>query len=296
MDYVILHEEPAVKMDYMVMAFAGWPDAGEGATSALRHLQRTMHARKFAEVDPEEFYDFTQVRPYTSITNEGLRKTTWPANELFYCETPNGGHNLMLFFGVEPNLRWRTYSEAIIDIGQRFGVKKVVQMGALLDATPHSREVQISGSANQLDLLESLKGLGIQPSSYRGPSGVTSAVTDACSARDIPFASIWGHTPHYLQAAPNLKVSYALVKNLSRLLGIEIEMDELRSAAGAFEQEIEKAISKDAQISAYVKKLEERYDEALTLEEMPQPEELVKDLEAFLKEQQRRNGEDRVSP
>ena len=297
MEYLTTHEEPTVRPSYLITAFKGWPDAGEGASSAIRYLLRKLPARKFAEMDSEEFYDFTQVRPQTSITREGVRVVKWPANELFYWAGPESSNepseSLMFFLGVEPNLKWRTFSRAILDAAESRGVKTVVHVGSLLDAVPHTRAIRITGSSNRGDLKKTLERHNINSSNYQGPTGITSAMMEACTARGINFGTIWGHTPHYLQAAPNHRVGYTLVSNLSRLLGFQVALDELRSAATTFDQEVEKAISKDTQISDYVQKLEQSYDESTVLAQgdMPRSEDVIKDLEEFLKEQQKRDGE-----
>lgn len=294
MEYLTIHETPPDKISHLVMAFKGWPDAGDGASSAIRYLLRKFSAKKFAELDPEEFYDFTQVRPQTSINREGLRVAKWPANELFYCTSEDPSQNLMFFLGVEPNLKWKTFSRAIIDNAAGWGVTTVVHIGALLDAVPHTREVRISGSSNLVDFKKTLEGHDIRPSNYQGPTGITSAVMEACTNRGMNYATIWGHTPHYLQAAPNYRVSYALISHISRILGFRIALDELQSAATTFDTEVEKAVDKDSQIGAYVQKLEQSYDETATLVpgDIPMADEVVKELEEFLKGQQRRNGED----
>ena len=225
MEYLTTHEEPTVRPSYLITAFKGWPDAGEGASSAIRYLLRKLPARKFAEMDSEEFYDFTQVRPQTSITREGVRVVKWPANELFYWAGPESSNepseSLMFFLGVEPNLKWRTFSRAILDAAESRGVKTVVHVGSLLDAVPHTRAIRITGSSNRGDLKKTLERHNINSSNYQGPTGITSAMMEACTARGINFGTIWGHTPHYLQAAPNHRVGYTLVSNLSRLLGFQ---------------------------------------------------------------------------
>ena len=292
MDHLTSHEAPSVKTDHLITAFRGWPDAGEGASSAIRYLLRKLPAKKFAELDPEEFYDFAHVRPNTSINRDGSRVVKWPANEFYYWAGDDPSHSLMFFLGVEPSLKWKTFSRAILDVAEQNGVKTVVHIGALLDAVPHARAVRLTGAANGPKMKEALDKYNIGSSNYQGPTGITSAVMEACTAKGLGFTTLWAHTPHYLQAAPNYRVSYTLVSYLSGLVGFDVPLDELRSAGETFDREVEKAISKDSQIGEYVRKLEERYDESLLLTqgEMPPPEEVVRDLEDFLKEQ-RRKGE-----
>ena len=282
---------PVASTDLLVTALAGWADAGEAATAALRRLAKQFDAKKFADLDPEEFYDFSQVRPYTSLTRQGLRRIRWPANELFYSPTAMSGAGTLLFLGVEPSLKWRTYAESIIDLGQQCGVSKVVHIGSLLDAVPHTREILLTGSSNNKNMLEALEDQGIRASRYQGPTGITSAVMEACSKRDISFTTLWAHTPHYLHAAPNYTVSHALVRGLSGLLTASIGLEELEEASTAYHQQVSSAVIDDSQLSSYIEKLEERYDstEVRNLE-IPQPDEVVRDLEDFLKERQRRFG------
>ena len=69
---------------------------------------------------------------------------------------------------------------------------------------------------------------------------------------------------------------------------MELDLEELRLAGEAYEGEVTKAISKQADISAYVRRLEERYDAANEPSgEIPSPDDMVKELEEFLKSQRR---------
>ena len=295
MEYLTIHEAPPAKTSHLVMAFKGWPDAGDGASSAIRYLLRKFSAKKFAELDPEEFYDFTQVRPQTSINRDGLRVAKWPANELFYCTSEEPSQNLMFFLGVEPNLKWKTFSRTIIDTAEGLGSKNcsTYRLSAGCRTSHQGRAYQwlLQPSRPSRRLLRDKTSA---PSNYQGPTGITSAVMEACTARGINYATIWGHTPHYLQAAPNYRVSYALISHLSRILGLKIDLDELESAATTFDKEVERAVSKDAQIGDYVQKLEQGYDETATLVpgDMPKADDVVRELEEFLKGQQKRNWED----
>ncbi len=293
MDYLRTFEKPTGTATHLVTAFKGWPDAGEGASSAIRYLLRKLQAKKVAEIDPEEFFDFTQIRPMVSINSEGKRIIKWPANELFYAPGKGEAPGLMFFLGMEPHLKWKTFCAAILEGIQGWGVRAVVHVGALLDAVPHTRDVKITGSSSESRVRRKLESQNILPSNYQGPTGIASVMMGACIEKNLSYATIWGHTPHYLQAAPNYRVGYTLVRNLKRFLKFRLNLDELNSAANTFDNEVGKAVTRDNQIGAYVRKLEERYDEAviLTRAEPLGSDDLVKDLEEFLKEQQRRESD-----
>ena len=288
MEHLIIHETPDKKLKHMVVVFSGWADAAEGATSAIKFLRRKLKSKKFAEIDPEEFYDFSQTRPYTSRTRDGKRRIHWPANEFSYLTDPKADSGVMVFVGVEPNLKWRTFAKTVATVAKDHGVESVVHIGALLDAVPHTRPVKLSGTASESSLSEFLEGQGIRSSNYQGPTGISSAVMAACIEEGLEYTSIWGHTSHYLQAAPNHRVGSTLLEILLKLLNLPLDLGELKSAASVFNLEVEKAVAKDDQIASYVTKLEGQYDEAVAAIEIPDPAELVQDLEKFLRGEQRR--------
>ena len=288
MEHLIIHETPDKKLKHMVVVFSGWADAAEGASSAIKFLQRKLKSKKFAEIDPEEFYDFSQTRPYTSRTRDGERRIHWPANEFSYLTDPRADSGIMVFVGVEPNLKWRTFAKTVATVAKDHGVESVVHIGALLDAVPHTRPVKLSGTASESSLSEFLEGQGIRSSNYQGPTGISSAMMAACIEEGLEYTSIWGHTSHYLQAAPNHRVGSTLLEILLKLLNLPLDLAELKSAASVFNLEVEKAVAKDDQIASYVTKLEGQYDEAVAAIEIPDPAELVRDLEKFLRGEQRR--------
>ena len=288
MEGLIVHDTPQAKMPTMIVAFAGWPDAAEAATRAIRYLVRKLPAKRFAEIDPEEFYDFTVVRPQTRMNRRGERRIKWPGNDFFYFAPKQESRGLILFIGTEPNLRWRAYSNIITSIAEQYGVELVISLGALLDAVPHTREPKITGRASSPLLTNKVEWLGIRNSAYQGPTGIHTAFMDACERKGLAQASIWGHCPHYVTTSPNPKVSHALLLRLRSLIDFEADLEELQLAATTFETEVTKSISSEQDVSAYVEKLEQRYDSASEdVGDIPSPSDMVEELEQFLRRSHR---------
>ncbi|MYE54319.1 MAG: PAC2 family protein [Chloroflexi bacterium] len=286
MNGLIEHEAPQAKMPTMLVAFAGWPDAAEAATRAMRFLVRKLRATKFAEIDPEDFYDFTHVRPQSRVNRRGERVTRWPQNDLFYYTPEDESRALLLFVGTEPNLKWRTYSSILTAVAQRHDVRLIVSLGALLDAVPHTREPRVTGRASSIELTQKAEWLGIKNSGYQGPTGIHTAFSDACTEVGMAQASIWGHCPHYVNTSPDPKVSHALLTRLRSLIDIDVDLEELHIAGNAYQDEVDKVIAKQPDVSNYVRRLERRYDEAQTAtEDIPSPETMVEELENFLRSQ-----------
>ena len=293
MDHLQFLEKPELDRPSWIGAFIGWADAQEGASRAVRYLIRRLPATKFAELDPEEFYDFTLTRPRAYNNKEGQRILRWPSNEFFYWKSPDGTHDLVLFLGTEPNLKWRTYTESLLTVMKTFGLQQVISLGSLLDALPHTRDTTLSGGANKEELQAKLQGLQIRGSNYQGPVGITSAFMDACTKAGFDYLSIWGHAPHYVQRSPNYKVTKALIGHINQVIGIGVPLEDLERRGKAFEEEVTKAISSSVEISTYVKRLERQYDQVLSGQEEPLPsgEAAVEDIEEFLRRADRPDGE-----
>ena len=287
MNGLIVHDIPEVKHSTMVVAFAGWPDAAEAATRAIRYLVRKLPTQKIMEIDPESYYDFTVNRPQTRINRRKERIIKWPCNEFYSYIPEDNPENAVLFYvGTEPNLKWKTFSNTVLEVADKVGVDLVVSLGALLDAVPHTREVRITGRASNKELSKKAQWLGIKNSGYQGPTGIHSAFADECNKREIPHANIWGHCPHYVQTTPNPVASYALLERLKSLVDIDIDMSELELAGQAFQEEVTKAISNQPEVKSYVTKLEHQYDEsAREPDDMPTGTDMVHEIEELWRSQ-----------
>jgi predicted ATP-grasp superfamily ATP-dependent carboligase len=292
---LIVRVLPRLAHPVLVGAFAGWPDAQEGATYAVRYLVRHLGAYPCASIDPEEFYDFQRLRPVVFFNERGERVVQWPGNEFYAWQGDNAPWGFLLFLGIEPHLRWKTFTRTIVAMAHQVGVERVVLLGSLLDAVPHTREVRITGIANSPEGRRALERLGVFTSRYQGPVSIGTALAEACTEASIPFCSLWAHCPHYLQVSPNPKASLALLQRFERLLSFPLPLTALQGIAAAFEAEVNKAIAGNPEMASHLRRLEEAYD-ALTERpperqgDLPSPEEVVKDLEEFLRRQGRGDG------
>ena len=137
MDAVAFHHEPPSNLPTVVAAFGGWIDAGEAVTGAMRYLVRHLAASHLASIDPEDFFDFTQVRPVVRLSAEGERTIRWPRSAFWLWQPPAPRAGLLLFRGLEPQRRWRAYATLLLDVAARCGVQWIVSLGALFAAVPH---------------------------------------------------------------------------------------------------------------------------------------------------------------
>src|SRR3989454_3757654 len=195
MDAVEFYREPPSNVPTLVTAFGGWIDAGEAATGALRSLVRQLAAVPLASIDPEDFVDFTQVRPVVRLTAAGERTIRWPRNAFWLWQPPAGGAGLLLFRGLEPQRRWRTYTTLLPDVAARCGVQRIVSLGAVLAAVPHTRPPRVTGSSTDPAWHARLEAYGIRTrrSRYEGPTGMATVVVDAATRRGLPSLTLRGN-------------------------------------------------------------------------------------------------------
>ena len=295
--------QPSLRRPTLVAAFSGWNDAADAASDGVRWLARTVGARVFATLDTEEYLDFQAARPTVELVDGVIREIQWPALAFSAGSLPAGGRDLVLLLGVEPNLRWPTFCDDVISVARTTGCELVVTLGALLGDVPHSRPMRCTGSATDEVLAAKL---GMERSRYEGPTGIVGVLHDAARRVGFASASIWAPVPHYVATAPNPKATRALLSRLSQLTDIGLDLTDLDIAATAWERSVDEVVAGDADASAYVERLEARYDENadanpvesddvittadddedwLDEDALPSGESLAEDFERYLREQ-----------
>jgi predicted ATP-grasp superfamily ATP-dependent carboligase len=291
-NYLQIEEMPELQRPTFVAAFRGWNDAGEAATLAVRHLIETWSAQPFAAIDPEELFDFTVARPMIRVTEEGLRDLQWPSNRFFYHRTDEGEGDVVLMLGTEPHLRWRAFSEAVIEIFRQVDASRLVTMGSLVTATLHSRPPPITGFATEEALRGALDEMTVTRARYEGPTGIVGTLHDAFRRADLPAASLWAGLPAYLGGAPNPQGSLALLQALDRLLAMRLDLSELTAMSQAFNEQVEAALESNDEMRAYIADLEAKMDAGIAeagAPDLPPSGEIIGDLEDFLRRQRRDN-------
>ena len=272
----------------LVAAFRGWNDGAQGASLAASFLAQSWSAERFADIDPEEFYDFQAVRPHVRL-EEGITRTIdWPENTFYSAEIPGLGRDGVILLGIEPNTRWRTFAAEISGLAKDLGVELVVTLGALLADVPHTRPAPVTGSASDPALVEEL---GLTSSRYEGPTGIVGILHDACREAGLPSASLWAAVPHYVSLAASPKAALALSERLGALLGTTLDLSDLERAADAYELQVTAAVAQDEETEAYVHELETRRDALGEELDMPSGDSLAAELTRFLKEHEERTRE-----
>ena len=264
----------------LIVAFKGLFDASGSATSALEWLIEKSESENIGEIDSETFFDFTQERPLISFDTNGERALTWPTNKIVAMKTKENERDLLAISGVEPHLRWRTFSELLIELVNKSNAESVLTLGSMVGMTPHSRPLTVTGSSTNPELAERLH---LEKPSYQGPTGIVGVLHDALDRSKIPVISLRVSVPHYVPDAPNPKATRALLRRFEQVTGVTTEYEELDGPAADWQKQVDSAVASDDEITAYVTRLETAIDEDENL--LPSGDDLAAEFEAFLREQ-----------
>ena len=290
MDHVNWQTEvPELRTPTLVCAFAGWNDAAGAASTALQTIAGSLESQVVATLDPEDFYDFQVNRPTIRLVEGSTRHVDWPQNVFVAAPIPGADRDFILLTGVEPNLRWRTYSTAILDVAERMGANMLISLGALIADVAHTLPVPITGLASDESLVEEL---GLSRSNYEGPTGIVGVLHDQARERGMASASLWAAVPHYVAAVPNPKAALALLRRLEGLTGVALEASELEDAMERFENQVNRAVSANPEIEELVRRLESEQDDEIQLPEVPSGDALARDFQRFLRQRSDDEGED----
>jgi proteasome assembly chaperone (PAC2) family protein len=280
---------PELRRPVLVAAFRGWNDGGQGASLAAGYLAKEWEGARFAEIDPENFYDFQATRPHVALEDGLTRKLDWPDNGFFHAPIPGTDRDAVILLGTEPNLRWRTFAGLVRDLAEDLGVERVVTFGSLLADVPHTRPSPVTAAASDESLMEEL---GLEPSRYEGPTGIVGVLLDTFRAEGVTSLSLWAAVPHYVSLAPSPRAALALVRRFGELMEIDVDVTDLEQAADEYSDQVSEAVSADADTAAYVEELERRVDMMSAEDDLPSGDTLAAELTRFLREREEQDDRD----
>ena len=283
-----IHQIPLLREPVMVIAFSGWNDAAEAASGAVEHLLSGWRDKNddvipelIANVESEDFYDFQVNRPVVTIDDSEIRSITWPSTQVFGMAIPSMDRDLVIVTGVEPSMKWKSFTSDLLDLADDLEVSLIVSLGSLLADTPHTRPITVTATGSHPSIANRL---GVSVSKYEGPTGILGIIQDGCMRRGIDAISLWAAVPHYASNAPSPKATLALINTLEEFLNIKIPLSDLPGESDAWEREVNDLAADDSEIADYVKALEESKDAA----ELPgvSGDTIAKEFERYLRRQQ----------
>lgn len=276
---LIWSESPTLRRPLLLVAFEGIFDAAESATSALRWIIERAESSPIAEIDPERFFNFQEVRPMARIADGGGRVIDWPATEISAARTASN-RDLVIMTGVEPHLRWSTFSDLVVEVARRTRCEMVVTVGAMVAMVPHTRPFSVVGSAVHPELV---RRLSLSQPSYEGPTSLIGVINERLERANVPVISLRVSVPHYVPGPPNPKATRALLRRLQLTTGVRTAYEELDREVSDWSNRVDEAVASDGESQEYVSRLENQVDSDEEL--LPSGDDLAAELEAFLRDQ-----------
>ncbi|MFL1432747.1 MULTISPECIES: PAC2 family protein [unclassified Nocardiopsis] len=261
----------------LVAAFEGWNDAGEAASLAVEHLAREWDAQELCALTPDDYYDFQVTRPRLTVVDGQVGPVEWPTTRVRVARMP-GGRDVVLVTGPEPNMRWRSYAADLLSIARELSVRRAVMLGSLLADAPHTRPIPVTGMASPRELGTRM---GLEATTYSGPTGIVGVVHEAFSAAGIEAVSLWAAIPHYVAQPPCPKATLALLAWVEDFLDVKVPLGSLPDDAVSWEAGVNDLTAEDEEIAAYVRGLEEAKDTA----ELPEAsgDAIAREFERYLR-------------
>jgi predicted ATP-grasp superfamily ATP-dependent carboligase len=260
-----------------IVAFAGWNDAGEAATGVINHLIESFNAQEVDAINPDDYYDYQIARPKVKI-EDSKRVIEWSTTKFFLAPAAGARPTFVFVQGIEPNLKWQAFCLAVMEKLHALNVTSVISLGALLADAPHTRPIAVTAVANDLQLSAQL---GLEASTYEGPTGIIGVLHSYLQVANIPTVSLWAALPHYVSSPPSPKGSLALMSRIEDLTNIDLPSGDLPEEARAWQVGVDEMAQEDEEIADYISRLEENVDAT----DLPEAsgEAIAREFERYLK-------------
>ncbi len=270
--------EPAV-----VVALDGWVDAGSAATNAAATL--AQGGKVVATFDADAIFDYRARRPTLQIVHGRPRSLEWPDLTIRLVRVAE--RDVLVFTGAEPDYRWHELASDVVALAQRLGVSQWISLGAIPAAVPHTRPVPVLGTESRPGLLrgEVLPG---PEGVLRVPAAAISIFDISVSKAGIPAVGYFAQIPHYV-SGPYPQASVELLRVLGKHLELELDVASLPEEARLMRVRLDAAAAREETTKSYVERLETLVDEA----RLPSGDDLISEIERFLREGGQQGGSGR---
>ena len=274
---------------------AGFADsAGTTAAATVAYLVEHWDATLLAEIDPEEFFDFTVWRPSVRLEN-GEPALQWPTSRLYVARPAGAARDVVLLAGIEPHLRWRTFCEVIASFMRAVGATTSLLLSSHPGTTPHTRPVPVRLFASDETYARTF-GLEPTTATHEGPTGIVGALTVQQRAQGFCTAILSTLTPYYVPREQNPHAMIALVEAIDRSLGTASPLAALREHAATLDREAAQAVRQSEPLRTVVQALEQQFDgirgatatlpaPSQTASDLPSSDEVIAEIEQFLRQQ-----------
>jgi proteasome assembly chaperone (PAC2) family protein len=291
MGKLVLTKRPRLRAPYLVAGFAGWPNGGGVSTDVLDFLKSYLAAERIGDITADDFYVYSSPslasRPVITIRQGVVKTLHFPSNELYVWQGQRAAHDLVLLLGIEPDVHWPQFADAILECVSAFAIQRIYTIGGYLDYAPHTREPRISAVVTHEALRKELLRHEVELTDYEGPTSIQSYLLALCQERGIEGVSLWGSTPSYIQGAYP-KVTQNMLQLLSKIWRLPLELGSFEEQTAELETSLHEQIDSNPELADYIKRLEQAYDQDDPEPQPPETDTIVDEIQQFLR---RRRGD-----
>ena len=245
---------PELKNPLLIAGFEGWGNALKISSGMADYLVRKFRAQRFAEINPDLFFRYDEMRPVVHIEEGTLKSVTPPGGTFYAAQTASGGRDLVILKSDEPQLRWSGFVQELFNLCRRLNINSIITIGSMYDHVLHTDRF-VSAIASEAAMISELRQKGINSISYQGPGAIHSTIHAEGLKRNCMCLSLWCHCPLYLQGTTHFGILAHLGKLLASLGGFELNTEDLEANWEKLNIQIEKLIDNNAELQAVVKEL-----------------------------------------
>ncbi|GIS83195.1 MAG: PAC2 family protein [SAR202 cluster bacterium] len=272
---------PDIERPHAIVVLRPWIDVGNIGTLALSRIERHLKSEEIGRLAaPGTFYDFTRYRP-RSYFNEGIRQVNVP-NTTIRCSTVSNGPSLITIHLLEPQLYGEEFTDSVIELIKWLKVERYCLIGGMYDMVPHTRPLLVSGLGNGGTVKEEQLKMGVQQSTYEGPTTITYLVSQEAERIGIETRTFVAHLPQYLDIEDDFVGTAKLVEILCNLYELPEHLIDKQKGSDQYAK-LQDTVETTEGMTELMQKLEERYDNSLT-DESNSLTQLSPDIEKFLRE------------
>ena len=274
----------------LVVALAGFVDAGGAGRLAREHLLETCGPELVATFDVDQLYDYRARRPAMIFNEDHWESYDTPTLELHQL-TDAVGHRFLLLHGAEPDVQWERFAAAVTSLVDDLGVRLSIGLNSIPMAVPHTRPTGVTVHANRPELL-----VGYEPwlQSVQVPGSAAHLLEFRLAQAGRASMGFATHVPHYLSQTDYPSAAELLLTSVAGAGGLVLNTESLHSAAERIRDEVDQQIGSTGEVAEVVHALESQYDAYVRDRQgtnliagngpLPSADELAAELERFLAE------------
>jgi len=285
---VRIHKRPRLRNPSLVI---GWTDIGLVGITAVDYLADKLGAEEFGEIEP---YDFSSL-PHIMIKGGVLQETEYPKNSFYYWKNREATTDLIILGSSPPAVHHYEFVNLILDVAEAFDVSRIYTVGGIYANIAHTERPRVFAVINNAGLADYVThyDAALAGIDYHGPTSINGLVLGIAKRRDIEGISLWGRVPSYIGEIPNPQVCEAVLRVLTRMLGVDIDFSDIEAKARRANKQIDELVSyirrQNPELDRHIGKLEKGMDVEPSREDRQR---FFKEIEDFLRKQQGRREND----